>query len=393
MPNNPAHPIRDPVPYRACMINCGPGGECKSMGRRALLMSAMLLFAAAPHPALAQAQARTLENRIRDYAREHDFNGTILIQGGGKTIYRRSFGIADRAFGVPIDNNTKFRIASITKAFTAVLALQLYEQGRLDLRATIKTYLPDYAGEGAGRVTVHHLLNHTSGIENFDKIKSYEEAVRHGMEAYQLPHTTAELVTRYCSGRLVHEVGKVFDYNNADYIILGKVIEKVTGKSYEAALKERILDPLRMTESGMLYQKDVVRNLADTYFRADETKPLVNDLPVYIENWYAAGGMYSTAADLLKFSNALFGGGLLKPETLSLMLSPGLDDYGYGLWVASIEVRGKRHRIAHRPGSIMGANVVLLRFLDEGLTVIILSNTNATNVDAFSFMIGKSIIK
>jgi CubicO group peptidase (beta-lactamase class C family) len=242
-------------------------------------------------------------------------------------------------------------------------------------------------------VAIRNLLNHTSGIENFDRIKSYEEAVRDGMEAYQLPHTTSELVARYCSGKLVHEVGKVFDYNNADYIILGKVIEKITGKSYEAALKERILDPLGMTESGMLYQRDVMRNLASTYFKIDGTKPLINDLPVYIENWYAAGGMYSTADDLLKFSNALFGGRLLKPETLSLMLKPGLDDYGYGLWVATIEVRGKRYRIAHRPGSIMGANVVLLRFLDEGLTIIILSNTNATNIDAFSFMIGRAVVK
>jgi CubicO group peptidase (beta-lactamase class C family) len=188
-------------------------------------------------------------------------------------------------------------------------------------------------------------------------------------------------------------VGKVFDYNNGDYIILGKIIEKITAKGFEVALRERILDPLGMTESGMLYQQDVVRNLANTYFKTGETKPLINDLPVYIENWYSAGGMYSTAADLLKFSNALYGSKLLKPETLSLMLKPGLDNYGYGLWIASIETGGKQYSVAHRPGSIMGANVVLLRFLNEDLTIIILSNTNATNIDAFSFLIGRTLIK
>jgi D-alanyl-D-alanine carboxypeptidase len=363
------------------------------MGRKVLLMATVLLFAANSQAALTQAQAKTLETTIRDYAREHNFNGTILIQHKNRQIYRQSFGVADRAFNIPINTRTKFKIASITKVFTAVLILQLYEQGKLDLHATIKTYLPDYTGEGADKVTIHNLLNHTSGIQNFDTIKSYEEAVKNGIEVYQLPHTSADLLTKYCSGNLIHEVGKVFDYNNADYIILGKIIEKLTAKTYEGALKECILDPLGMTESGMLYQRDVVRNLANTYLKTDETKPLINDLPVYIENWYSAGGMYSTSADLLKFSNALYGVKLLKPETLSLMLKPGLDDYGYGLWIASVKIGGKQYRVAHRPGRIMGANVVLLRYFNEDLTIVILSNTNAMDIDAFSFLIGRALIK
>lgn len=364
-----------------------------TMRREALLMAATLLFAIGPQAIITRAQTLTLDTTIRDYAREHDFNGTILIQHHNRQIYNQSFGLADRAFNIPVKNDTKFKIASITKMFTAVLILQLYDEGKLDLRATIKTYLPDYSGEGAQKATIHNLLNHTSGIQNFDTIKSYDEAVKNGMEVYQLPHTTADLLTEYASGKLVHEIGKVFDYNNADYIILGKIIEKITGVSYEAALKQRILDPLGMAESGMLYQRDVVRNLANTYWKIDETKPLINDLPVYIENWYSAGGMYSTTADLLKFSNALHGARLLKPQTLSLMLKSGLDNYGYGLWTASAEIGGKQYKVAHRPGSIMGANAVLLRYLDGGLTIVILSNTNATNIDAFSFLIGRTVIK
>ncbi|HKY05516.1 MAG TPA: serine hydrolase domain-containing protein [Blastocatellia bacterium] len=346
------------------------------MGRQALIGITVMLIATGLHPAIARAQDKPLETVVRDYALKHDFNGTILVRHKDKNIYHQSFGLADRAFDIPVKNGTKFKIASITKAFTAVLILQLYEEGKLDLGATIKTYLPGYTGEARERVTIHNLLNHTSGIENFDKIKSYEEAVRNGLEAYQLPHTTDDLVSKYSSGKLVNEVGKVFDYNNADYIILGKIIEKITAASYDEALRRRILDPLGMTGTGMLYQQDVVK-----------------DLPVYTENWYSAGGLYSTAADLLKFANGLYGSRLLKPETLKLMLKPGLDDYGYGLWIASIEVRGKQYRVAHRPGSIMGANTVLLRFLDEELTVIILSNTNTTNIDAFSFLIGRAIMK
>jgi D-alanyl-D-alanine carboxypeptidase len=295
--------------------------------RRALLVTINLWLAASSQATLAQVQAQPLEAAVRDYATAHNFSGTILAQHKGKPIYQQSFGVADRAFDNPVKTNTKFRIASITKAFTAVLVLQLYEQGKLDLRATIKTYLPDYRGDGAGRVTIHHLLNHTSGIQNLDTITSYEAAVKQGLEVYQLPHATDELLARYCSGKLVHQVGEVFDYNNADYIILGKIIEKVTGKPFSDALKERILGPLGMTESGMLYQRDVVKDLAKTYYKPGEAQPLINDLPVYIENWYAAGSMYSTAGDLLKFSDALFGGRLLKLQTLGLMLKPGLDDY------------------------------------------------------------------
>ena len=108
---------------------------------------------------------------------------------------------ADRAFAVPVTNATKFKAASISRAFTAVLALQLVEQGKLDLRAPIRTYLPDYAGEGADRVSIHNPLNHTSGIENFDRVTGYEEAAKRGLESYQLPHTTDELLAKYARGK------------------------------------------------------------------------------------------------------------------------------------------------------------------------------------------------
>jgi D-alanyl-D-alanine carboxypeptidase len=330
---------------------------------------------------------------ISRYAQEHDFSGTILVQARESVVYQRSFGLADRAFDVPAANETRYRIASITKAFTAVLVLQLVEQGRLDLRAPIKTYLPTYTGEGADRVTLHHLLNHTSGLPNVDTVRSYEEAARNGLELYQKPWTTDEIISRFCSGRLVHDPGQAFDYNNGDYMILGKIIERVTGRAYDQVLRERILQPLGMSGSGMLLQRGIVAGLASTYYQPETTKVIANDLPVYIENWYAAGAMYSTASDLLRFSTALFGGQLLKPESLALMLKPGLDNYGYGIWVPNLEIGGRHFRAAQRPGSVMGANCVLLRLLDEGLTIIILANTNLTHIDAFSFFIAGEFVK
>jgi CubicO group peptidase (beta-lactamase class C family) len=345
----------------------------------------------------ASGQSVEIDTTIKNYAEKHHFDGSVLVEENGKVIYRQSFGIADRAFDVPVKNDTEFRIASITKAFTSVLILQLYDEGKIDLNKTIKFYLPDYSGEAADRATIHNLLNHTSGMQNIDAgITSYDDALKNGIVHYQMPFTSDQIVSKFCSGKLVNEPGKVFDYNNGEYIILGKIIEKVTGKSFDEELKERILHPLGMKNTGMTYQHEIVKNLASTYFTTDEGKTYVNDMPIYPENWYAAGAMYSTTSDLLTFANALFDGKLLRPETLEKMLKPGLNDYGYSVWVGFPEFGGKHYRAVNRPGGVMGANGSLRHFsgigFSETLNVILLSNTNTPDLDGFSYMIGKTIL-
>ena len=196
---------------------------------------------------------------------------------------------------------------------------------------------------------------------------------------------------RYSSGRVVHEAGTVFDYNNADYIILGKIIERIYGDTYESVLSKRILQPLKLTNTGVLHQSDILPRLADTYFFRDDLKRLANDLPIYPENSYAAGAMYSTATDLLKFSNALFSKKLIKRETLALMLKPELDDYGYGVWVFKMKIGNDRPTIVKRPGAIMGAQSMLFHVLDQNVTIIILSNTDAVSLDDFAAEISKKL--
>jgi D-alanyl-D-alanine carboxypeptidase len=136
------------------------------------------------------AQPATPDSFIAAYAKEHDFNGSILIQKEGKVRFARSFGLANIPFKVPNTNQTKYKIASITKAFTSVLILQLQEQGRVDLDKPIGAYLPEYAGEGADKVTLHHLLNHTSGLANFDTVTDVETAIKSGIPVYQTPYTS-----------------------------------------------------------------------------------------------------------------------------------------------------------------------------------------------------------
>lgn len=329
---------------------------------------------------------------IAQFAREKDFNGTILIARGNGPVYQRSFGLANFELAVPNTNATKYRVASITKAFTSVLILQLYEEGRLELQKTIGDYLPTYIGEGRDKVTIHQLLNHTSGIDNMDKVASLNDALTNGLPPYQSPFTRDQILTKFASGPLVNAPGTTFDYNNADFIVLGRIIETIYQKSYEDVLREKILLPLGLRNTGMMRQQAVLRGLANTYFYRDDINAMVPDLPSYPENWFAAGGLYATANDVLTFSNALFDGRLLKPATLTLMIAPGLEDYGYGVWSYKAVFQGVSKRIVKRPGQIMGAQAQLYRYVDDNVTIVILSNATRGSLDDLVAEIGKRMV-
>jgi len=338
-------------------------------------------------------QSPKLDLFLDSYVKQHNFNGTILIQNNSKITFLKSFGFANIPFKIPNTPYTRYKIASITKAFTAVLILQLYEQGKIDPGQTINTYLPDYKGQGGKTVTVTNLLNMTSGLHNMDEGATLESVLKNGVPQYQRPYTSDDMLEKYCSDSLVSEPGEKFDYNNADFIILGKIIERISGKSFESNLQEKILQPLEMNNSGLLSQHKIIDNLADTYFFRDDLNCLVNDLPVYIENWYAAGAMYSSADDILKFSDALFGHKLLKKETTDLMFTPGKDEYGFGVWVhKDYEINHRMFTIVKRPGAIMGSQTMLFHVIEDGSTIIILSNTATTSLDDFAAEIAKQIM-
>lgn len=329
---------------------------------------------------------------IDDYARSHEFSGSILIDEPGKPPWTRSYGLADRGFAIANGDATRYKIASITKAFTAILILQLHEQGRLDLDAPMRTYLPGYQGSGGDRIRVRHLLNHTSGMVNFDRVVDPAQAIRDGLPNYQLPHTPTDLLDRYCSGDLVHPPGQVFDYNNCDYIALGLIVERVYGQDFAQVLRERILDPLGMKDTGMLRQRDIVAGLAGSYFHRGDGSALSPDLPVYPENWFAAGAMYSTPRDLATFARAWFDGRLIGAASLAAMIAPGLDDYGFGVWSYPIRIGGRGYHAVRRPGRIMGAQGQVYRIVEADTTVVILANTDAVDLDEFVARIGARVV-
>lgn len=357
------------------------------------LLPTMLILLAGLGAAPAHSAPRPLATAVGSLARERDFSGTILVADRGRTIYRHSFGLADRAFAVPAASDTRYKIASITKLFTSVLILQLHEEGKLGLDSAAEAYLPELRGHPAGQVAIRRLLDHTSGLAQWDNVGSYREAIERGVERYQRPLPPTELLKLCCLGPLAAAPGARFDYNNADYFLLGLIVERLTGRSFEDALAERILRPLHMDNSGMLRWDRIVDRLAPTYFYRDDTRRLGNDMPVYYENWYAAAGMYSTAVDLMTFADGLFGGRLLKPATLETMLKPGLDDYGFGLWSYSVVRNRRSHRVAKRPGSVMGANAVLYRLLDRPATIVILANTNRADLDVLAQRIADLLVE
>jgi CubicO group peptidase (beta-lactamase class C family) len=319
-------------------------------------------------------QTNQFSEVVSYYNTEKNFNGSVIVATNGQIDFISGIGIGNRQAGTNINSKSKFKIASITKTFTAALVLKLYEQGKLDLKGTIGKYLPDYNGEARDKVTIHNLLTYSSGIPNCEG--------NTGIAVYQSMISIDDFISKYCSGKLEFEPGKQFSYNNGDYIILGRIIEKVTDKSFLQNLNETILKPFEMDNTSMLATKDIVSGLVPTYNIDDSTKVFYIDDPMYIENYYSAGAMYSTVEDLLKFDNAIFGYKLLSKKTVDLMLTPYPELYGvaYGFWVTDNKYGTITSKTANRQGSIWGANANWVHLIDKNKSLIVLSNTNATNL-------------
>ena len=309
---------------------------------------------------------------VNKYTTTKGFSGSVLVAEGGKIIYQQQVGLANRQLNVPVNSGTKFKICSVTKTFTAVIILQLMEEGKIDLSKTIGTYYPEYNGGARDKVNIHQLLTYSSGIENINQ--SSEE-----MYALQMPVDT--IIRKYCSGKLVTVPGKQMNYKNAEYIILGRIIEKITGKSYAQVLKQRILQPLKLNNSGYLRNADIIPGLANSYVK-DSTGTFHNDDPYWIENFYSSAAMYSTAADLLQFDQALFANKLLKKETVQLMTTsyPELWGVAYSFWVNEQPFGKIKSRVMDRRGGIGGSNVAWYHFINENKTIIVISNSNAADV-------------
>jgi CubicO group peptidase (beta-lactamase class C family) len=272
-------------------------------------------------------------------------------------------------WNVPNTADTKFRIGSVTKQFTAALVMLLKQEGKLDLHGKLTDYLPWYRKDTGEKITVHHLLTHTAGIPNYTTIAAFVDIDYNS-------YTLQQVAEKYCSGNLEYEPGAKFKYNNSDYYLLGMVIEAIEKKPYAQVLKEKILNPLGMRETGIDDAYPLLRKRATGYTFGDGAYMNVPSLNPEATT-YAAGAMYSTVGDLSLWQNALFSHKLLNKENLDIMLKPGLGNYAYGLYVNRFTPPGAKTKVTAmgHNGGIRGFSASLIRFAEDDLTVILTDNT------------------
>lgn len=323
---------------------------------------------------IAHSQIQKVEKVIDSCVKKDNFNGAVLMAKDGKIELLTYKGLANRHYNIDFSDETRFRIFSLTKTFTAVLIMQLYERGKINLDAPISTYYPEYKGEAANQATIKNLLTYSSGRDNKDI--SSPELIH---QAYDNTiWGLDDFISTFLSEKLVNKPGTKFSYNNGDYILLGKIIEKIYNKPFETVLKEQILSPLKMQNTGFLHHNDIIKNIDEGY-TADESDPFALHMPTntYIDNLYSAGAMYSTPKDLLTFDQAIFNHVLFKKVTLDTMLTPykELEDTALSFWVYPKKFGSVNTLFAERQGEGYGHSANWVHLIDKNISVFILSNT------------------
>lgn len=312
-------------------------------------------------------EKQAVDKIIEDAYKKGEFSGVVLASKNDSVIYQKTIGYASRQWNIPNSPETKFRICSVTKQFTAMLVMQFVERGKIDLDKTIAEYLPEFRKETASKIKVRDLLNSASGLPVLpDEFYVSEDAKM----------TDADFVIKtYLQGDLSFAPGEKFNYNNGDFIILGKIVEKVSGKNYETVLRENIFTPLEMKNSGLLKNENIVEKLASGYSFRDGK--YFNESFVQIQNFGASGAMYSTAGDLLLWNKALMSNKLLSKKLTDEMFTPSqkLGFVALGSWKYKLKLGAAEKTIVERQGYINGFCALNLIIPEDNVSVIFLSNT------------------
>lgn len=330
----------------------------------------------------AQTKAEKIHQLLQKYTEYGQFNGSALVSEGGKVIYKKGHGMANMEWNIPNQPDTKHRLGSITKQFTAVLILQLVEQGKLKLDAPISTYLPDYPKPAADQVTIHHLLTHSSGIPNYTSFPNFFK------DMSKNNYTPEAFVKVFCDLPLEFKPGERFAYSNSGYFLLGYIIEKVSGKTYETCLQENIFTPVKMYNSGFDHPQTILKNRAAGYEKNDGQ--YVNAAYIDMDIPYAAGSMYATVEDLYLWDQALYTEQLVSSKSKALLFGNQIPTrggyYGYGWNIDEIpNVKpGENLKIIEHGGGINGFNTIISRIPSDKNLVVLLNNTGGTALGAMN---------
>lgn len=317
-------------------------------------------------PPAAAAGPSHLEQRVQDYLepllKTNNFSGVILVAQGDRIILQKGYGHASIEHQVPNSPETVFQIASVSKPFTAAAVMLLNEQGKIDVRAPLSAILPNYPnGE---KLTIHHLLTHTSGIPNINDFPEYEEVQRQ-------PHSPAVLVAYFKDKPLEFEPGARYSYSNSNYNLLALIIEKASGMDYGSFLKAAIFDPLALRNIGHHHAAaQIIPGIANGYAPSGsiglERAPYL-DWSMKTGN----GSLYSDAADVMRFMRAVHQGRLLGERSLAASFTPHMPNIGYGWFLTEANGRKIHHINGRSPGWAAQADY----YVEDEVAVIVLANT------------------
>ena len=301
------------------------------------------------------------------YHANGQFNGAALVKSKGKVILSKSYGYADKEKQLTGNEHTAYRIGSTSKTFTSVIINQLMAEGKINANAPVKTYLPWYVN---GDVTINQLLTHRSGIpEYFDNDELELKLLTQSL-------TLKEIVQKLCSDSLQFKSGTDFYYSNSNFAILALVAQEVTQIPFETLLKQRIFDPLQMTDTyfGIYKGSDPYQAIGYSH---GVRKSIYN-----VNNTEGAGGISSSTADLLKYHDGLLTGKLMPKVQLDSMFKPRVEFKDYHAWYdygwmtdKSAFAATQKHVITYHPGTDLGFFSMFAREADTDSCIILLNNT------------------
>lgn len=330
----------------------------------------------------AQNKAEKIDALLQKYEQLGQFNGSALVAQNGQVVHKGGYGMANFEWEIPNAADTKHRLGSISKQFTAMLIMQLAEEGKVDLKAPITHYLPNYRKDTGDKVTVHQLLIHTSGIPSYTRSPKFrEERIKH--------YSVSEFVKKFCSEDFEFEPGSRYRYNNSGYFLLGAIIENIENKPYEVVLKERIFNPLNMHDSGYDHHHTILKNRATGYEKRG--KGLINSPYLSMSLPYAAGALYSTVEDLLKWDQGLYGQKLISETSKKQMFTAYIQDYGYGWHIRKQKLNGANHELdlVGHGGGINGFNTLITRERTSKTAIVLLNNTGGALLEEITTTIFK----
>ena len=332
----------------------------------------ILLFFVSLSFSSAQTNYEKIDSILTHYFEKGMFNGSVLVSKNGKTIYENGFGYANLEWNIQNRIDTKFKIGSCTKQFTAALIMILVEEGKVNLENKIVKYIPDYPADKGNKITVHQLLCHSSGIPEYFSLPDMDNAL------YK-DNNPDEFIKYFWNLNLEFEPGSELKYSNSGYFVLGKIIENVTGQSYSQALKEKIFEPLGMMNSGVVENNIILKEKAYGYIKVNDTlevAPYIN-----ASGAFSAGAIYSTVEDLFKWQNALQSFSVLSKESINKMLTPNFSRYGYGFGILKLKTKNdKTITLYGHEGEISGFRSLIHIVKEDNNSIILLDNNQNTSL-------------